>query len=206
MDRKTEEAVSLAQKSGRSDLIPSWCKAPEDLSPPETVPSPSPSEAAPPPRPFRPKQVHPRGEKRIRRKHTHNSPWGPDRGLGTVVAEAGVVVGAPGEKQTPTPPQNSPWGPPLHVIQIVTGFQGLYQSVTKEDPTGEGWLFSLTDRMDAIGPSKFKLLEGWADLNDQEFDLVITDALAVAGIETSSRGLDDCSTTEEEEEDCPYSS
>ena len=49
LDRKTEEAVSLVQKSGHSNLIPSWSKAPEDISPPETVPSPSPSpsEAAP---------------------------------------------------------------------------------------------------------------------------------------------------------------
>ena len=46
-------------------------------------------------------------------------------------------------------------------------------------------LFSLTDHLDVIGPSKFKLLEGWADFNDQEFDLVITDTLAAVGIETS---------------------
>ena len=60
------------------------------------------------------------------------------------------------------------------------------QSVTKEeDLTGEEWLFSLTDHLDTIGPSKFKLSAGWADLNDQEFDLVITDALAAVGIETS---------------------
>ena len=42
LDRKTE-AISLAQKSGRSELIPLWCNAPENISPPETVPSPSPS-------------------------------------------------------------------------------------------------------------------------------------------------------------------
>ena len=45
LDRKTKEAVSLAQNSGCSDLIPSWCKAPNDINPP--VPSPSQSEAAP---------------------------------------------------------------------------------------------------------------------------------------------------------------
>ena len=46
LDRKTEEAVSLAQNSGLSDLIPSWCRAPDDISPP--VPSPPPrSEAIP---------------------------------------------------------------------------------------------------------------------------------------------------------------
>ena len=39
LDRKTEEVVSLAQNSSRSDLTPLWCKAPNDINPP--VPSPS---------------------------------------------------------------------------------------------------------------------------------------------------------------------
>ena len=43
--RQTEEAVCLAENSGRSDLIPDWCKAPDNISPP--VPSPSRSEADP---------------------------------------------------------------------------------------------------------------------------------------------------------------
>ena len=80
LGRKTEEAVSLVQKSGCSDLIPSWCKAPEDISPPETLPSTSEAPPLMPLRPFQQNQVLPRGEKRIkqRRKQTHNSPWGPD--------------------------------------------------------------------------------------------------------------------------------
>ena len=45
LDRKTEEAVSLAQNSGRSDLIPDWCLAPDNISPPAPSP-PSQSEAA----------------------------------------------------------------------------------------------------------------------------------------------------------------
>ena len=35
LDRKTEEAVSLAQSHGLRSLIPDWCKAPEAISPPE---------------------------------------------------------------------------------------------------------------------------------------------------------------------------
>ena len=45
LDRKAEEAVSLAQNSGRSDLIPDWCLAPDDISPAAPSP-PSRSEAA----------------------------------------------------------------------------------------------------------------------------------------------------------------
>ena len=38
--QKTEEAVSLAQNSGRSDLIPLWCQAPADVRPPPPSPPP----------------------------------------------------------------------------------------------------------------------------------------------------------------------
>ena len=125
LDRKTEEAVSLAQKSSCSDLIPLWCKAPEDISPPETVPLPSPSEATPlrPLRPFHLKQVHPRGEKRIRlrrrRKHTHNSPWGPNVPTGVqglLQQKQGWWSVHPGKNKHQYHPKNSPWSPPLHVI------------------------------------------------------------------------------------------
>ena len=55
--------------------------------------------------------------------------------------------------------------------------------VTKEeDPNSQEWLLSLTDHLDVMGPSKFRLLEGWMDFNEQEFSLVMTDTLAAAGI------------------------
>ena len=40
LDKKTEEAVSLAQNSGWSDLIPLWCQAPTDVRPPPPSPPP----------------------------------------------------------------------------------------------------------------------------------------------------------------------
>ena len=98
--------------------------------------------------------------------------------------EAGVVVGAPGEKQTPTPPPEQSLESRLACNTDCDGVPGTVpQSLIKEED--EEWLFSLTDCLDTIGPSKFKLLEGWADLKDQEFDLLITDTLAAVGIETS---------------------
>ena len=45
-------------------------------------------------------------------------------------------------------------------------------------------LFSLTDRMSELGES-FKLPEGWQDYNEEEFNLLITDALAAMGINKS---------------------
>ena len=195
MDRKTEEAISLAQKGGCSDVIPLWCKAPEDISPPENVPSPSPSEAAHL-ETLKALLFKASAPKRGKKNKTKKKKAHPEQSLGsqhanggprTVAAEAGVVVGTPREKQTLTPPPEQSLQSPL---ACNTNYDRVPwtvpQSVMKEeDPTSEEWLFSLTDHLDAIGPSKFKLPEGWADLNDQEFGLVITDALAVVGIETS---------------------
>ena len=48
----------------------------------------------------------------------------------------------------------------------------------------EWWLFSLMDRLEELGIS-FKLPEGWADFQEEEFNLVITDALAATGIDKS---------------------
>ena len=83
-----------------------------------------------------------------------------------------MVASAPGEKQRLIPPPEQSLESPLACNTDCDGFPGTVpQSVTKEeDPTGEECLFSLTDHLDAIGPSKFKLPEGWGDLNDQEFD------------------------------------
>ena len=78
LDRKTEEAVSLAQNSGRSDLILLWCQAPDNVRPPPPSPPPQ-SEAAP----FEELEAldiieKKRKKKRRRsiRKHV-KSPWGP---------------------------------------------------------------------------------------------------------------------------------
>ena len=46
LDRKTEEAVSLAQNSGWPDLIPLWCQAPDNVRPPPPSQPPR-SEAVP---------------------------------------------------------------------------------------------------------------------------------------------------------------
>ena len=46
LDRKTEEPVSLAQNSGRPDLIPLWCQTPDNVRPPPPSPPPR-SEAVP---------------------------------------------------------------------------------------------------------------------------------------------------------------
>ena len=49
--------------------------------------------------------------------------------------------------------------------------------------TEEDWLpISLTDRISALGQQSFRLLEGWKNFNEEEFDLLIKDVLADAGI------------------------
>ena len=163
LDRKTEEAVSLAQNSGHSDRIPSWCKAPDDISPP--VASPSRSWATPlEDVEVLEVSVPKRGKKKKKKAHQQESLGSQhaDEGLGNVASEAGVS-----EKQTPTSPTEQALESPL-VPQ------------KEEDP----WLLSITDHLEKLGDS-FKLPEGWADLNEQEFNLVITDALAAAGIKKS---------------------
>ena len=109
LDRKTEEAVSLTQNSGQSDLIPDWCLAPDDISPPAPSP-PSWSEAtlledlealgalevsAPPKRGKKKKKKAAHRQESLGSHHA-------DEGPGTVDAEEGV--GAPREKLTVTPP------------------------------------------------------------------------------------------------------
>ena len=121
LDRKTEEAVSLAQKSGHSDLIPSWYKAPEDINPPETVPSPSPSEAAPLEAleallskasvPRRRKKNKNKNKKKAHPQQSLGSQHA-DGGLGTVAAEAWWWSVHPGKNKHQHHPQNSPWSAP----------------------------------------------------------------------------------------------
>ena len=122
LDRKMEEAVSLAQRSSYSDLIPSWCKAPEDISPPlPTLPSQSEASldaleavSAESSCPKRGKKIK---QRRRRRKKTHNSPDMLTRVRG-LLPQWSVH---PGKKKHWHHPQNSPRSPPLHVLPILTG-------------------------------------------------------------------------------------
>ena len=179
LDRKTEEAVSLAQNSGRSDLIPDWCLAPDDISPPAPSP-PSRSKAAlledlealgalealevsAPPK---------RGKKKKKAAHQQESLGShhADEGLGTVDIEEGV--GSPREKLTVTPPPEQALESPLAPNTVPQKEEDLF-------------LLSLTDHLKELGNSSFKLPKGWADFDEHEFNLVITDALAAMGIEKS---------------------
>lgn len=72
LDRKTEEAVSLAQSHGLRSLIPDWCKAPEAISPPEVESRSVDGDVA---RPLRREQNLRSRKKRRRRKKNDNSPW-----------------------------------------------------------------------------------------------------------------------------------
>ena len=72
LDRKTEEAVSLAQSHGLWSLIPDCCKAPEAISPPEVESRSVDGDVA---RPLRREQNLRSRKKRRRRKKNHNSPW-----------------------------------------------------------------------------------------------------------------------------------
>ena len=118
LDRKTEEAVSLTQNSGQSDLIPDWCLAPDDISPPAPSP-PLQSEAtlledlealgalgvsAPPKRGKKKKKKAAHQQECLGSRHA-------DEGPGTVDAEEGVS--APREKtNSDTTPRTGPGVPP----------------------------------------------------------------------------------------------
>ena len=177
LDRKTKEAVSLTQNSGQSDLIPDWCLAPDDISPPAPSP-PSRSEAAlledlealgalevsAPPK---------RGKKKKKKAAHQQESLGSccaNEGPGTVDVEEGV--GAPREKLTVTPLPEQALESPLAPNTVPQQEEDLF-------------LLSLMDRLKELGNSSFKLPKGWADFNEHEFNLVITDALAAVGIEKS---------------------
>ena len=44
---------------------------------------------------------------------------------------------------------------------------------------------SLTDRISALGQQSFRLPEGWKNFNEEEFDMLIKDVFAGAGINKS---------------------
>ena len=69
-----------------------------------------------------------------------------DEGPGPVA----TVVSAPGKKETPTlPPEQSQEYP----LARFTNSCGVTKE--EEDPNSQEWLLSLTDHLDAMGPSKF---------------------------------------------------
>ena len=96
------------------------------------------------------------------------------KGAGTVVVE-GI------EKETTAPPpkqgtlaSTADTEPPPEQAPLAS------TADTEEDR----WLFSLMDQMSELGQS-FMLPEGWQNFTEEEFNLLITDALAGAGINKS---------------------
>ena len=133
LDRKTEEAVSLTQNSGRSDLIPLWCQAPDNVRPPP--PSPPPRSEAIPLEDLEALDVSQRKKekKKKHKKARHESLGSPHaEGAGSVVAEGIPKEMAPPPEQAPLP--------------------------STADTEEDRWIFSLTDRMSQLGQS-FKLPE-----------------------------------------------
>ena len=119
-----------------------------------------------------------KGEKNKAKKKKKEDPQQSrcaDEGPGPVA----TVVSAPGEKETSTPlPEQSQKSP----LARFTDSHGVTKE--EEDPNSQEWLLSLTDHLDAMGPSKFRLPEGWMDFKEEEFSSVVTDALAAAGVNT----------------------
>ena len=113
--------------------------------------------------------------KKKKRKEDPQQSRCAEKGPGPVAA----VVSAPREKETPTPPPEQSQESPLAC------FTNSHGATKEEDPNGQEWLLSLTDRLDAMGPSKFRLPEGWMNFEEEEFSSVVTDALAAAGVHTA---------------------
>ena len=115
------------QRSGHSDLIPSWCKAPEDISPPlPTLPSQSelPLDAVDALEAISAESNCPkRGKKNKAKKKKKKEDPQQSRCADEVQGPVAAVVSEPGEKETSTPPQNSPRSPPLHVLLILMGLR-----------------------------------------------------------------------------------
>ena len=175
LDRKTEEAVSLAQNSGRSDLIPLWCQAPDNIRPPP--PSPQPRSEAIPLEDLEALDARKKEKKKNKNKNKkacHESLGSPHaEGAGSVVGEGIPKETAPPPEQATLPDTADNEPPPEQAPLPSTADTG-------EDQ----WLFSLTDRMSQLGQS-FKVPEGWQNFTEEEFNLFSTDALADAGINQS---------------------
>ena len=147
--------MSLAQNSGRSDLIPLWCQAPDNVRPPPPSPPPQ-SEAIP----FEELEALDIIEKKKKKKKKKKHKKAHQESLGSPHAEGAGTV----EKEKMAPPQEqAPLAP------------------TEEDRLP----ISLTDQIAALGQQSFRLPEGWQNFNGEEFDMLIKDVLAGAGINKS---------------------
>ena len=153
LDKKTEEAVSLAQNSGRSELILLWCQAPANVRPPPPSPPPR-SEAVL----FEDLEATEGSEKKKKKKKKKKK----ERGIETeTVAPA---VASTSTADTEPPPGQAPLA-----------------SQSEEDQ----WLLSMMDRMSKGGTTFFRVPEGWENYNEEEFNFLVTDALAAVGINQS---------------------
>ena len=144
--------MSLAQNSGRSDLIPLWCQAPANVRPPPPSPPPQ-SEAVP----FEDLEALEGSEKKKKeKKKKHKKERGIEK---ETVAPA---IASTSTADTEPPPEQAPLA----------------------SQPEDRWLLSMTDRMSQLGKT-FKVPEGWQNYNEEEFNLLVTDALAAAGINKS---------------------
>ena len=161
LDRKTEEAVSLAQSHGRSSLIPDWCKAPEDINPPPEVESrsdaPQALEALESPEACTEQEPTKKGKKKRKKKkeklQQSLESEGADGGPGAVAAErGGVVACGPGESEKKVPSENSENPPESALIGTRTAGPGEIDDVTLKGPSepagtssdGESQIVTLT--------------------------------------------------------------
>ena len=144
LDRKTEEAVSLAQSHGRSSLIPDWCKAPEDINPPPEVESrsdaPQALEALESPEACTEQEPTKKGKKKRKKKkeklQQSLESEGADGGPGAVAAErGGVVACGPGESEKKVPSENSENPPESALIGTRTAGPGEIDDVTLKGPS-----------------------------------------------------------------------
>ena len=260
LDRKTEEAVSLAQSHGRSSLIPDWCKAPEDINPPPEVESRSDTlqalEALESPEACTEQEPTKKGKKKRKKKkeklQESLESEGADGGPGAVAAErGGMVACGPGESDTLTvpseqpsesgaagtscdgeresesvtitlpseqpsesgaagtsrdgesesvtvtltvpseqPPESEAAGhgesehPPISPIPgTCSGGAAVADVEVEDNEDNDEWLFSLTKRLDALGPIPYQLPEGWQDFDEVSYTLMLHDALHAVGLE-----------------------
>ena len=149
--------MSLAQNSGRSDLIPLWCQAPADVRPSSPSPPPQ-SEAVL----FEDLEATEGSEKKKKEKKKKKKNK-KERVIETeTVAPA---VASTSTADTEPPPEQAPLA----------------------SQSEDEWLLSMTDRMSQLGKlgKTFKVPEGWENYNEEELNFMVTDALAAVGINQS---------------------
>ena len=148
--------MSLAQNSGRSDLIPLWCQAPADVRPPPPSPPPR-SEAVL----FEDLEATEGSEKKKKEKKKKKKNK-KERVIETETETVAPAVASTSTADTEPPPEQAPLA---------------------SQPEDQ-WLLSMTDRMSQFGTT-FKVPEGWENYNEEEFNFFVTDALAAVGINQS---------------------